>query len=162
MNIKKIKIYLDTSVISAFFDDRNPERQDLTRDFFEKIQKFDVYISDIVRAEINKIKSEELKQKVKVFIRDFKTLLMSDEITQLANEYIQNNAIPADYKEDGLHIAFATLNEIDYLLSWNFRHIVKLKTKQLINVVNLNFNSLPILCPIVFNVYERLKTQFWR
>lgn len=66
--------------------------------------------------------------------------MLNDEITQLADEYVKNNAIPADYKEDGFHIAYATLNEIDYLLSWNFRHIVKLKTKQIVNIVNLTLN----------------------
>ncbi len=42
--VKNIKIYLDTSVISALFDDRNPERRDLTKLFFDKIENFDVYI----------------------------------------------------------------------------------------------------------------------
>ena len=149
MKTKKIKNYLYTSVISALFDDRNPERQDLTKYFFEKLHQFDVYISDIVQTEINKIKSEELKQRIKSFIKNYKILLLNDEITQLAGEYIKNNVIPADYKEECFHIAYATLNEIDYLLSWNFRHIVNLKTKQIINTINLTlkYPELKIITP---------------
>ena len=37
-----------------------------------------------------------------------------------------------------ISLAIATLNEIDYLLSWNFRHIVKMKTRRIVNIVNLN------------------------
>ena len=149
MKSKKIKIYLDTSVISALFDDRNPERQDLTKIFFEKLHQFDVYISDIVQTEINKIKSEELKQRIKSVIKNYKILFLNEEITQLADEYVKNNAIPANYKEDSLHIAYATLNDIDYLLSWNFRHIVNLKTKQIINIINLrlSYPELKIITP---------------
>lgn len=50
---RKIRVYLDTSVISALFDGRNPERQDLTRKFFEQMEMFDVYISEAVLAEID-------------------------------------------------------------------------------------------------------------
>jgi hypothetical protein len=57
----------------------------------------------------------------------------------LAREYINNNAIPSEYSEDALHIAIATFNGIDYLLSWNFKHIVKEKTRRIINTVNLSF-----------------------
>ena len=49
MKTKKIKNYLYTSVISALFDDGNPQRQDLNKSFFEKLHQFDVYISDIVQ-----------------------------------------------------------------------------------------------------------------
>ena len=42
-----MKIYLDTSVVSALFDERNPERKELTKDFFSKIQGHDKYISDL-------------------------------------------------------------------------------------------------------------------
>lgn len=75
--------------------------------------------------------------------------MLNDEITQLAGEYIKNNVIPADYKEECFHIAYATLNEIDYLLSWNFRHIVNLKTKQIINTINLTlkYPELKIITP---------------
>ena len=54
-----------------------------------------------------------------------------------------------DYSEDALHIAIATLNKMDYLLSWNFRHIVKIKTRRIINKVNLSlgYSELSIITP---------------
>ena len=62
---QKIKIYMDTSVISALFDNRNPERQDLTKTFFKKLEIFDVYISEVVLAEIYDIKDDQLKDKLR-------------------------------------------------------------------------------------------------
>ena len=53
---KEIRVYLDTSVISALFDDRNPERQDLTKRFFDEIESFEVYISEVLLAEIDATK----------------------------------------------------------------------------------------------------------
>ena len=146
---KIIKIYLDTSVISALFDDRNPERQELTNDFFEKIEVFDVFISEIVLAEIEGIKTEELKKKVRKRVMNYKILKINEETRRLASEYIKNNAIPEGYSEDALHIAISTLNNIDYLLSWNFRHIVKVKTRKIINMVNLSqhYPELKIIAP---------------
>jgi predicted nucleic acid-binding protein len=47
-----LKVYLDTSVISAIYDDKNPERQELTKLFFNNIHRFDVYISELTIAEI--------------------------------------------------------------------------------------------------------------
>jgi len=43
----KMKVYLDTSVISALFDEKNPERRSLTKTFFQKIDNFEIYISEI-------------------------------------------------------------------------------------------------------------------
>jgi len=53
---KEIRVYLDTSVISALFDDRNPERQDLTKRFFDEIESFEVYISEVLLAKIDATK----------------------------------------------------------------------------------------------------------
>jgi len=50
----KLKIYLDTSVISAQFDDRNPDRRMLTEEFWMRIPQYEVYVSDLTLDEIEK------------------------------------------------------------------------------------------------------------
>jgi predicted nucleic acid-binding protein len=62
---RKIKVYLDTSVISAYFDERNPGRQFLTELFFEKIEMFDAYVSEVVLAEIDDTRYIELRDKLR-------------------------------------------------------------------------------------------------
>jgi len=135
---KKIRVYLDTSVISALFDDRNPERQDLTRRFFAGIESFEVYISEVLLAEIDATKDAQLKGKLRNTAVSFEILSIDEESRRLANEYVKHGAIPAEYSEDALHIAISPLNAIDYLLSWNFRHIVRVKTRRIVNMVNLS------------------------
>ena len=136
---KEIRVYLDTLVLSALFDDRNPERQDLTKRFFDEIESFKVYISEVVLAEIDATKDAQLKGKLRNTAVYFEVLSIDEETRKLANEYVKHGAIPAEYSEDALHIAISTLNEIDYFLSWNFRHIVKVKTRRIVNMVNLSF-----------------------
>ncbi|WXG39482.1 MAG: hypothetical protein WED07_01385 [Candidatus Freyarchaeum deiterrae] len=48
--VRKMKVYLDTSVISALFDDRNPERKSLTESYIMQVETFEVYISEITVA----------------------------------------------------------------------------------------------------------------
>ena len=61
----------------------------------------------------------------------------SEEIIHLANLYIQNGVIPAKYWIDAAHIAVASVNELDCVLSFNYEHINKLKTKRMTENINL-------------------------
>lgn len=133
---RKIKVYLDTSVISALFDETNPERKSLTEAFFKGIENFEVYISEIVEAEIERTLDMELRDKMKEVSSKYFTLTLTDDVEWLANEYIRYEAIPKGYPEDVYHIAIVVINEIDFLLSWNFKHIVRRKTKDVVRMVN--------------------------
>ncbi len=136
---KKLRVYLDTSVISALFDEKNPERQYLTKKFFERIESFEVHVSEVVLAEIEDTKDLQLKDNLRNTAISFNILPIDEESRKLAGEYVKYDAVPIDYEEDALHIAISTLNEIDYLLSWNFKHIVKVKTRGIVNRVNISF-----------------------
>ena len=70
---------MDTSVISALFDDRNPERQDLTKRFFERIETFDVCISEVVLAEIDDTRDEQLKVELRSTAVSFRILPIDEE-----------------------------------------------------------------------------------
>jgi predicted nucleic acid-binding protein len=132
----KLKVYLDTSVISALFDDRNPERKSLTESFFSEIETFDIYISNITILEIENTPDKNLKSLMKERIKPFTVLSISEDVEELVKEIIQKGAIKTSYSEDAYHIAIALLNEMDFLLSWNFRHIVRKKTKDIIRMIS--------------------------
>jgi len=131
-----MKVYLDTSVISALFDEKNPERRSLTWAFIKEIANFEAYISDITLVEIERTPDLELRNKMREMIPRFSILSVTDEMEWLAGEYIRYGAVPEGYPEDTYHIAMAVLNEMDYLLSWNFRHVVRRKTKDIVRMVN--------------------------
>jgi len=133
---KKVRVYLDTSVISALFDERNPERKSLTAAFFKDVENIELYISEITLAEIERTPNLELRNKMRETISQFSVLSLTDEVERLASEYGHYTAIPEGFAEDAYHIAIAVLSGMDYLLSWNFRHIVRRKTKDVVRMVN--------------------------
>lgn len=145
----KLKLYLDTSVVSALFDERNPERKSLTDSFFEECEKFRIYISDITIAEIGKTPDEEIKNLMNEKIAKFFVLEVSDEVEDLTREIIQKGAVNESYLEDAYHIAIAIINEMDILLSWNFRHIVRNKTRDIVRVICTlnNLRQIEIITP---------------
>jgi predicted nucleic acid-binding protein len=146
---KKIKLYLDTSVISALFDDRNPGRQNLTEIFFSELKSYSIYISTITLKEIEETPDEKLRKQLEETVMGHWVLSITDDIDALAKEYIKHGAIPERFEDDAYHIAIAVINEMDYLLSWNFKHLVREKTRETVRRVNteIGLRRIEILTP---------------
>lgn len=88
--MKKETLYLDTSVISAYFDERAMERQEATVRFWEDaLPRYKVFISEITVNELENTKDERLKKKFRRLIKDFYVLKINSEIRFLANSYIE-------------------------------------------------------------------------
>ena len=148
--MKKKSIYLDTSVISALFDNRTPERQYLTKLFWDQaIYNYNIYISKIVVDELNDVSDRSLRQELLDTVSSLKALNVNQEIRDLANEYVSRSIIPQKHAVDAVHIAIAVFNDIHYLVSWNFKHMVKVKTREQVMLVNslLGYPILDIVAP---------------
>lgn len=130
------KLYLDTSVPSAHFDHRKPERKVLTVEFWKRLKNFEVFISSLVVDEIEAISNAALRAQMRRLIESFQVFEVNSEIEQLADVYVRERIIPARYWSDALHIAVAVANNVQYLISWNFKHFVNVKTRQMVNAVN--------------------------
>ena len=67
----------------------------------------------------------------------------------MADRYIKERIIPQGYRSDAIHIAVAVINGIDAIVSWNFEHIVKLKTRVMVNGINrlLGYHEIEICSP---------------
>jgi len=147
---RRYRLYLDTSVPNAYFDERNVYRQEITRQFWLKLKECHVLISDLVIREMKATGNENLREKLVELVKDFELLSTeSDEIRLLAEEYVSKGIIPVRHIEDAVHIAVTTVNSLDILVSWNFEHIVKLKTKRQVNAVNvlLGYDPIEIIEP---------------
>lgn len=140
----KVKMYLDTSIASAYHDNEKPERQELTKEFWLKIKSSKVYISELVKQELNQVENEILRKKLLELIGNFVELKITEEIRRLAEEYVKEQIIPEKFRDDAIHIAIATINDINFLLSWNFKHLVNVKTRQMVDLVNLKKGYKPI------------------
>jgi len=134
-----MRIYLETSVISVLFDEKQKEMKNKTKKFFELARKRDytLLVSDLVYTEIQRA-PEEKRQKIEKILSDLRleSLDTTDEVLNLSNEYVKANLIPKSYRADAIHIAVAVINEVDVVISWNLRHIVRLKTIMGVNEIN--------------------------
>ena len=148
--MKKLKVYLDTTIFNFVFAEDAPAERDLTRKFFSQINQFVVFVSDIVIEEIAECPAPK-RQKMMSLIEkhNIQELSLDESSRQLAIKYIKEGIIPMKYQDDALHIAIASVNEMDVLLSWNFQHIVKLKTKRESVGVNMlmGYGSIEIYTP---------------
>lgn len=142
--MKKIRIYLDTSVINFLYADDVPEFRKVTEDFFAYVkegERFDVYVSDVVINEIDKTNDRVKKQKLFSVIELYElTKLLADrdiEINTLAEIYLKKGVIPRSKLEDALHIAYAVVFEMDILLSWNFKHLANIKREREVLLANI-------------------------
>ena len=87
---------------------------------------------------------------------DITVLALNNEAEQLANIYVEQGIIPAKYRTDGVHIAVAAVNDLDMIISMNFQHIVKRKTR--IGTGNINalngYRTIEICTPMEVNEHE--------
>ena len=136
----KTKIYLDTSIPSAFYDTSKPVRQLITQKWFEhEADNFDLYISTLTIEEIKRIRTPEKLRKIMELLAShtFTLLDITEDVIALGEEYMSKGAIPVSEPEDAYHIAIATINGIEALASWNFKHIVSINPIRKIHEINL-------------------------
>ena len=140
MTPRKLRLYLDTSIWNFYFADDVPERMRLTRVLFDQIRRgqYDAYISGVVLDEIAAA-PEPRRAQLNALVKEIspEMLQLNDEATALSREYIEKGTIPEKYADDARHIAVAVANNLDMLLSWNFAHIVKVKTRRVVSATSL-------------------------
>ena len=83
-------------------------------------------------------------------------LELTEEAVNLSEIYISHGALPPKFRNDLLHIALATVANVDVLVSWNFKHIVRLEKIRIFNAVNLElgYKTLQIHSPQEVATYE--------
>ena len=154
----RIKIYLDTSALNFLFADDAPEKKEITLDFFENFIKTGIYqafISDFVIQEINQTSDLEKRGRLLRVLDEYyiERLALEDpeEIMQLAKLYIDQKVVPQNKLLDALHIASTVVNKIDYLVSWNYKHLANVNRERKVIIVNTEnnyLNPVRILTPI--------------
>ena len=141
--MKKLRIYIDTSVIGGCFDSEFSKwSNSLMNDF--AAGTFIPLLSDVIAAEIEDA-PEEVRRKYDDLVRsEHEFSLVTEEVVELADAYQQREILTSKFYDDGLHIALASVAEADLLVSWNFRHIVRFEKIRLFNSVNLELGYKPL------------------
>jgi predicted nucleic acid-binding protein len=138
--VKKLKIYLDTSVISYLKQDDNPEKMADTLKLWDKITAgtYDVVISDVVLEEIL-LCAESKRTYLLNMLRQIDYNLMEEtpETLALARRFIEHSVLTQKSFDDCRHIACAVVAGCDVITSWNFKHMVNLRTVNGVRIINL-------------------------
>lgn len=125
-------IYLETTIFNFPFVDDAPQYKADTLRLFEEIKagKFQPFTSEYVLDELEDTKDVEKLNAMKALISDHKVEILpgNEEALRLADLYVGAGVIPKKYDTDAIHLAAATVAGIDYIVSLNFKHIVKHKT----------------------------------
>ena len=151
----KLRVYIDTSVVGGYLDD---EFENDTKAFFERIfnKEFLVHFSEISEAELSLAPEfiKDLKEKIPPDC--YKSLDLDEESRNLAQTYLDENILGKSSLNDAFHIAIATVNRMDVLVSWNFKHIVNFDKIKLFNSTNLRlgYPMIDIRSPREFVKYE--------
>jgi len=148
-------LYLDTSVISfALSEDIPDDDRNIALKLLEEINngRYEGFISDVVIRELGNTQDSSKRDRLLKLVNDIELndiLSVDEETDRLADKYIGEGIIPAIYRDDALHIALTSVKGLDILVSWNFKHLVKHKTRVAVAGVNmlLGYKTIDICTP---------------
>lgn len=131
MSDRKLKVYLDTSVVSYLQQEDVPNRMAETLKLWKKFMTgcYDIYLSSMTTYEIDNC-SESKKSFLhnKLDEIEYAELEIDKDCISLARDIISTGILTEKSFEDSQHIAVAVLNKCDVIVSWNFKHLVNIKT----------------------------------
>jgi predicted nucleic acid-binding protein len=123
----KRKIYLETSVISYLT--ARPSKtiigaahQQITLAWWESRDQYELFVSESVLRECAAGDASAAEKRL-AMVSDVPLLTITEQALDIAEALVTERIVPAKAAEDALHIAIATINRVDYLLTWNCKHI---------------------------------------
>lgn len=145
--MKNLKLYLDTSVLGGLFDTEDMARVNTAQGLISAVKNgsYEGFISFLTINEISKA-PQEIMDHMQAVMREtqLQVLEENEECLELADAYLKSGAIPLKYRDDARHIAIGVHHDIDFIVSWNYKHMVNIQVKRLINSVNLMLGYGPI------------------
>lgn len=135
-----MRLYIDTSVLGGLTDREDARRLAATRKVLKAIAagKHEGIISNVVLEELEKapeLVRHDIRHEVRLV--EFEVLAENEESRALFLEYLATRAVPARFRNDLRHVAVAAIGRADAVVSWNFRHLVNVRTRRAVHAVNL-------------------------
>jgi len=136
----KKRVYIETTVVSYFT--ARPSRdlvvaghQEATRELWPELSaKYETYVSALVYEEAGRGDPDQARMRLAA-IESFPMLDIDEEARTLAEKIISGKGIAAEYPEDALHIAVATVNGIEVVITWNFAHLNNPFTRMMVRQI---------------------------
>ena len=145
-------VYIETSIVGHIAGRVHPvpfvaDRQQVTRDWWrDQAPIYDVFISQLVIDECSEGDPSAAAERLEV-VKDLDLLQSTNDVDELADALIAAKAVPASEPRDAFHIAIAAVNGVEYLLTWNYKHIANATLRSRIEQVcrDAGFEP-PIIC----------------
>jgi len=145
-------LYLETSIISYLTGRRSRNvvitaHQQLTRKWWNmRHQQFELFVSPLVLREVT-VGNPTMAQRRLRIVRELPVLALTAEATAVAEQLMKNGPLPPKAEVDALHIGVAAVHGIEYLLTWNCRHIANARTRSQIESIcrNMGYEP-PVMC----------------
>ena len=138
--MEKLRLYLDTTVWNFSFADDAPQHRAETLEFFQRVRLglFEVFYSEAVEREVIAAPLARRRQ-IEKLLEEIapKRLEQNSKIDALATEYINRSVLPKRSRLDAFHVAYATVYQMDALVSWNFRHLANVNRRKRVMALNL-------------------------
>lgn len=132
----RLRLYFDTSVFGGVYD---VEFQEETEMLFEMVKNGEIICvySDLCEFELENAPDIVKEHFLRLDKNQTEFAEITEEINELAEEYVKENVVGQTSIDDCRHIACATINKVDYLISWNFKHIVNVFRIRGYNAINI-------------------------
>jgi hypothetical protein len=149
---EKQSVYLETTIVSYYTS--KPSRdivalahQEITKEWWPMaITRYNIFISEIVVEEAGLGDSEASKRRLEE-IKDFPHLELNEKVEEMAKIYVEKLEIPESSIRDGIHLAIACIHNIDYLVTWNCKHLANGEIIKKLMKINKSLGiHTPIIC----------------
>ena len=147
-----MKLYIETTVPNFLFTEQAPESRRVTEVFFEwlKLSEHEVFSSQIVFEELDAATEDKRSEMLRA-MSDLQPAILpvTVEAAGLCQFYLDRGILPPRYYNDAIQIALCSCHQMDYLVTWNMRHMVNIHRQEKINRANLEFGqpSIKIVTP---------------
>jgi hypothetical protein len=152
--MKRLRLYLDTTIWNFPFAVDAPALQAQTLEFYKLVQagRYVTHMSRTVADEVADAPTKR-KQEILGLMKSVGPVFLEDneEVDRLGDLYITKKVLPPKSRMDAQHLAFATFYEMDVLLSWNFRHLANITKRDRMTAVNVSegyFHPLDLVTPL--------------
>jgi predicted nucleic acid-binding protein len=134
----KPSVYIETTIPSYYHDDRQELARDIqrTREWWDEERgEYECYISAIVLAELDQ-GDYESKSRCLQLVEDIPILEVTSEVEEIAEVYRASKVMPREPAADAVHLALASYYRMDYLLTWNCRHLANVRKEEHLRLIN--------------------------
>ncbi|MCZ8046049.1 MAG: type II toxin-antitoxin system VapC family toxin [Microcystis aeruginosa K13-05] len=153
--MKKLRVYIDTSVIAGCLDDEFSLESNQLMEAIKQ-EKFILLMSDIIVSELINASQSVKDILLSIPQRVIEVVKITAEVLQLRDAYINEGVVTSKSINDATHVAAATIARAAAIISWNFKHIVRLDKMKGYNQINLlnGYGILTIISPLEVTIDE--------